>query len=637
MNSLNNNKITLTLDGWIKEFLIKQKEGLTGNIENALEPYISYSWDKYPLDEINKMDPLWKWVPFEQTAYWLDGAATLAKLLNDKDLYDKTSKIIYNVITNADEDGYLGPSFLKEANRCNRWPFAVFARACIATYYHNQDINIIKALEKHYLSCKVFYFKGRNVVNIETMLLVYEITKNKELLNLAIETYKLYQEDTNKDPTYCSNHTLASSLNSKEKPYEHGVTYNEIAKLGAILYIYTNNKEYLLPTINAYKKLCKYHLLPDGLHSSNEYLNGKDSTQTHETCNVSDFTWSLLYLLKATKNGKYADLIENCIYNAGIGSVMEDFKALQYFSVVNQVVLTKQSNHGFYRKGSDWMCYKPGHETQCCAGNVNRFFPNFISNMYMQNKDDIYAIFYGKNKAEFTIKKQLVVINEDSDYPFDDTISFKFSSNKNIEFNLHLRIPTWSKDFKVYVNDKQIINIKKVKGFIKLKCNSNDSIKLFIPSNIEVKEYNHTGVIVKKGAILYALGMKGNRKAISYSSYPMYEITPNDSFNYGINIENAMPKYIKTNSNNNPFDFDSVYSKIEINAYQIPSFKIINKEKIMTTNSAFNKPKFILHGNFNFTPKVKSYKSEGLKAKRIVLYPFASCKLRLGILPKIIK
>ena len=80
MNSLSNSNIELTLNGWIKEFLTKQKEGLTGHIENALEPYVSYSWDKYPKDEIDKMDPLWKWVPFEQTAYWLDGAITLAKL-----------------------------------------------------------------------------------------------------------------------------------------------------------------------------------------------------------------------------------------------------------------------------------------------------------------------------------------------------------------------------------------------------------------------------------------------------------------------------------------------------------------------------------------------------------------------------
>lgn len=636
MSVLCNYNIKLTLNGWIKDFLIKQKEGLTGHIENALEPYVSYSWDKFPKEEIDKMDPLWKWVPFEQTAYWLDGAITLAKLLNDKRLYDKTSKIVYNVINNADKDGYLGPIFLKEVGKCNRWPFVVFARACIALYHNNHDINIINALQRHYLSCKVSYFNGRNVVNIETMLLVYEITKNKELLNLAINTYNLYQNDTNKDPTYCSNYTLASSFNDNKKPIEHGVTYNEIAKLGAILYIYTNNKNYLKPTINAYKKVCKYHLLPDGLHSSNEYLSGNSASQTHETCNVSDFTWSLIYLLKATKNGKYADLIENCIYNAGIGSVTEDFKALQYFSGVNQLILTKHSNHNFYRKGSDWMCYKPGHETQCCAGNVNRFFPNFISNMYMQNKNDIYTIFYGSNTAELLINNQVVICNQISNYPFDDYVLLEFASSINTKFNLFLRIPSWAKYYKVYINGKEI-NAKKRKGFIKLSCYSNDSIKLYMPSEIEVKEYNHTGVIVKKGAILYTLGMKGKRKKLPYSNYSMYEMTPSEPFNYGINILNANPKHIKGIENNNPFNLDSVYSKIEIIAYKIPSFKIINKNKVLTTNNAFNKPRFIIHGDFSFTPKIKAYKIDNLKPERITLCPFASCKLRLGIFPKIIK
>lgn len=468
------------------------------------------------------------------------------------------------------------------------------------------------------------------------MLLVYEITKNKMLLDLAIKTYDLYQEDENKDPSYCSNYTLAKQLLDNNKPIEHGVTYNEIAKLGAILYIYTKDKKYLYPSINAYKKICKYHLLPDGLHSSNEYLNGKRHFQTHETCNVSDFTWSLLYLLKATKNAKYGDLIENCIYNAGIGSVLEDFKAFQYFSGINQIILEKHSNHNFYRKGSDWMCYKPGHETQCCAGNVNRFFPNFVANMYLSDKNNLYAIFYGSSKIELNIKNNLLKCKQISNYPFDDYINFSFSSQESFDFNFYLRIPSWAKKYKVFYNEKEL-NIKKYKGFVKIKCNSKANIKLYLPSKIQVEDYNNTGIIVKKGPILYALGMKGNRKKMPYSNYPMYEITPNKDFNYGIDIKKANPQLKIINKIGNPFDLNSVYYAIEITAYKINNFDIIRKNKIFTTNNAFNKPKFVMHGKFSFTPYIKKYELKDVKEKRILLYPYGACKLRLGILPKVVK
>ncbi|MCI5744732.1 MAG: glycoside hydrolase family 127 protein [Erysipelotrichaceae bacterium] len=636
MNYLVNDNIKIKPEGFIKKFLLKQKNGLTGHIENALEPYISYSWNKYPENEINQMDPLWKWVPFEQTAYYLDGAISLARLLSDKNLYEKTSKIIYDVINNADDDGYLGPLFLKDEKKTNRWPFVVFARACMSLYYTNHDYKIIEALQRHYLSSKATYFKGRNIVNIETMLLVYSVSKNKQLLDLAILSYDLFQRDLNKDIDYCSHYTLASELSDNIKPFEHGVTYNEIAKLGAILYIYTNDKKYLNPTINAYKKIIKYHMLPDGLHSSNEYFHGKKASQTHETCNVSDYTWSLLYLLKACKDGKYADLIENCIYNAGIGSVLENFKALQYFSGVNQIILEKNSNHNFYRKGRDWMCYKPGHETQCCAGNVNRFFVNFVSNMYLTDNDGIYAIFYGSNTSYFTLNNQKITIKQESNYPFDDYINFSFKSKNITNFNLYLRIPSWSKHYKVYKNDIEI-KTRKIKGFVKINVNSNDIIKLYIPSDIEIKTYNKTGVIVKKGAILYALGMKGHRKKLPYSAYPMYEITPDKDFNYGININEANPSFKIINNSNDPFNLDSVNAIISIDAYKINDMKIIHKNKIFSTNDAFNKNRFVLKGNFSFTPNVQTYKQNDLIKERITLYPFGACKLRIAIFPKVIK
>lgn len=47
-------------------------DGLTGNMENAGEPYKSFSWMKWDENELNKNDDIWKWVPFEQTAYWFD-------------------------------------------------------------------------------------------------------------------------------------------------------------------------------------------------------------------------------------------------------------------------------------------------------------------------------------------------------------------------------------------------------------------------------------------------------------------------------------------------------------------------------------------------------------------------------------
>ncbi len=623
-------------DGWLKDFLNLQNNGLTGNIEKTGEPFKSFSWNIFDEEALNKMDPLWKWVPFEQTAYHLDGATTLGRLLDDKNLKEKTSKIIYDVFDNIDKDGYIGPSFLKDPKKTNRWPHTVFFRAVFSKYYENHDIELIKKIENHYLNNRVDYSEGRNVTNIEIMLLVYGITKNKELLDYAIKTYEDFQK-RKKDPEYVNEHNLEINMLNNTVPYEHGVTYNEIAKLGSIIYMYTGNKKYLKPSINAYKKLEKYHLLPDGCVSSNEFLRGKKPNETHETCDISDYTWSLGYLLKATKDGKYADLIEKCIYNAGIGAVLEDFKALQYFSGVNQIVLDNSSNHNYYRRGQDWMQYKPGHVTQCCQGNVNRFFPNFVSRMWMSHNKTIYSIFYGSSLSEIKFGNKKLVIKEETDYPFNEEINYSFSGTYDNFFNLGLRIPSYSNGYKLYINgETKNYDIKK--GFIVIdNLNKNDVVKLVLNSKIEVSVYERNGVIVEKGPLLYSLGEKGKRNKyfIEEYGYPIYNIYSSIPWNYGINLEEVNPKLINLNSNGYKWDLDNIPLAIEIEAHKIYSLKEIRKRIVPTSTNEFKKETERIRGHFRFTPNIKTY-SNGYGAKEVIrLYPYGACKIRMSVLPRI--
>ena len=104
----------------------------------------------------------------------------------------------------------------------------------------------------------------------------------------------------------------------------------------------------------------------------------------HETCDITDHTWALAYLLQATGDARYADRIEQVIFNALPGSITKDFHALQYFSCPNQVIATSTSNHNLFMRGLNWMSYRPDHEVQCCPGNLHRAMPNFVSKMWMR-------------------------------------------------------------------------------------------------------------------------------------------------------------------------------------------------------------------------------------------------------------
>ena len=72
------------------------------------------------------------------------------------------------------------------------------------------------------------------------------------------------------------------------------------------------------------------------------------------------------------------------MFNAGIGAVTKDFRAEQYFSAPNQFIATMTSNHLGYNDAR--MAFLPGHDTECCTGNVNRFMPYYIEQMWLRTE-----------------------------------------------------------------------------------------------------------------------------------------------------------------------------------------------------------------------------------------------------------
>ena len=115
--------------------------------------------------------------------------------------------------------------------------------------------------------------------------------------------------------------------------------------------------------------------------------------------------------------------------------ITDDFKALQYLSCVNQLVLDNRSNHNLYWKGEKWMSYRPRPAVACCTGNVNRFMPNYILHAFKENNNEVVAKLYGP----MVFETQGIKIEENTNYPFDDRIDFSIIAQRNFVFKM--RIP----------------------------------------------------------------------------------------------------------------------------------------------------------------------------------------------------
>lgn len=105
-------------------------------------------------------------------------------------------------------------------------------------------------------------------------------------------------------------------------------------------------------------------------------------------------------MLMATGDVKWADKMESAVYNAALGAINKDFKALQYFSSPNQLLATEKSSMAPYgEEGLSRQAYRPGFDVECCSGNVHRMFPNYISRMWMNGDEhEIVAALYGPSE-----------------------------------------------------------------------------------------------------------------------------------------------------------------------------------------------------------------------------------------------
>ncbi|MCF0197686.1 MAG: glycoside hydrolase family 127 protein, partial [Bacteroidaceae bacterium] len=318
----------ITPTGWLREFLVRQRSGMTGHPEALAYPYNTCLWaGEIPRNSDYGQD----WWRYEQTAYYTDGLLRLGYLLRDEQMIKTGQDGIAYTLQHAQTNGRLGNDKITSL-----WPMVVFARAMRAAYEHDGDKTILTALQKHFNSLTTTDLVNgrRHILNIEGMLWLHGVNGNKTLLTRAEEAYNKGGFELD-----------AKQAGSDEKLHIHGVTYSEMLKVPLLLYAYTGKQQYLDLAMNCERKLERDHLLPDGVPTSAEYTEGDDIDIAHETCDIVDYTWSLGYFLTVTGEAEWADRIEQAMFNAAEGCITKDFRSLQYFSSLNQIACTGQSDN----------------------------------------------------------------------------------------------------------------------------------------------------------------------------------------------------------------------------------------------------------------------------------------------------
>ncbi len=621
-------------EGWLRAYLEKQAAQLGSKLPEVSWPFTAAYWEEEQEGE--------SWWPWEQKAYWVDGATRLAVVLQDEKLLAQATRPIEYTLAHLGDNGYLGPDFFEEPKGdFHRWPQNLFLRGMSAAYdgehsHQNANRRIVDAIKNHYLADPASYgAPSRNVTNLENMLWCYERTGDAKLLALAETSWRGFMAvgaDTEHGDLSALRVFAATPINA------HGVTYAETAKQPAILYMYTGKQDYLKFALAAQRRIFDHHMLIDGIPSTSEFFRTVTSLDSHETCDIADHTWSWGYMLLATGDGVWGDRVERACFNAAPGAIKNDWKALQYFSCPNQFLAMLDSDHNVMAHGSRMMAYQPnpGQRTACCGGNVHRIFPNYVIRMWMKSNDGgLVASLYGPSKLKTTVgaDKQPIEIVQTTNYPFGERIRFEIHTDRPVSFPLSLRIPGWCVAPKLAVNGAAVDATRSPNGFVVLNRSfkSGDTITLDLSMKLAITRWPQNGVGVERGPLVYSFPIaekwttKVERK-FSTVEFPSWEATPAGPWNYGLALD-ASKLESQVEITKKAASADAVLDPWE----NPPITLAVHAKKIEGWELQSNPDK----PDQKFTPSLPDMSTCKVsdRMERVALVPYGSTQLRLTIFP----
>jgi uncharacterized protein len=586
--------------GWLLAQLQTMRDGSTGRLDEL--------HDKIKIDN--------GWLGFrgdgwEETPYWLDGAVPLAYLVDDAKLKTKVMRYINWTLNNQRPSGYFGPITKQELEKgieitpdnCaageDWWPKMIMLKVLKQHFEATNDPRVIPFMRKFFAyqaaaleNCPLGkwteWAASRGTDNAMLALWLFSKTRDKKLLDLAakIESQSFQWSEWlgNRDWVMWA----AANQTGELWMRRHAVNVGMALKAPAVNYVRTSNPKYLVALKTGWNDLMKLHGLPMGIFSGDEDLHGNAPTQGIELCSIVESMFSLEHIISVTGDIQYMDALERMAFNALPAQTTDAFNEKQYFQIANQVQISKgvfDFSLPFDRQMNNVLGLRSGYT--CCTSNMHQGWTKFASHLWYQTEDDgIAALAYSPSvvTAPLGLSKTDVTIHENTNYPFDDQISFEIRTAKALEFPLKLRIPSWCTEAVVMLNGKphsthrggQVISIKRV-------WENLDKLTLQLPMQVRTSSWGRNSRAIERGPLVYALKI-GERweKGNDEKEGDYFSVYPTEDWNYGLiqdivkdparNLEVRIKPFPKT------FKWNLEHAPIEIvsSAKKIPGWKAVD-------------------------------------------------------------
>lgn len=613
-------------EGWLRQYLEQQREGLTGHL-GEISAWLEKNNNAWL---VNGGDHGWEEVP-----YWLKGYGNLAYILGDEKMIAETKTWIEGAFASRQKDGYFGPMNEHNGKR-ELWAHMIMLW-CLQSYYeYSNDQRVIELMTDYFhwqltvpddKFLEDYWENSRGGDNMVSVIWLYNRTGDKELLKLIEKIHR----------------NTANWTNPAALPNWHNVNIAQCFREPATYYMLTGDSTQLQASYNVQELIRRtFGQVPGGMFGADENarIGYIDPRQGVETCGIVEQMASDEIMLCLTGDPMWADHCEDVAFNTFPAAVTPDFRALRYITSPNHVVSDSKNHHPGIDNSGPFLSMNP-FSSRCCQHNHAQGWPYYAEHLVLATTDGgVATALYAACQATVKVGNgKEIRLHEQTNYPFEEAVSFTVESGEDVNFPFYLRIPTWADRATVKVNGKNVSVKAEAGKYVRLEriWKNGDKISLNFPMELSMRTWqaNRNSVSVNYGPLTLSLKIKERyerkdsrataigdskwQKGADASAWPTYEIYPDSPWNYALVLDKKNPlKDLKVvrktiSADKFPFTLENVPLEVKAVGRRIPSWKI---------------DEYDLCG---VLPPENAYKGE---EEEITLVPMGAARLRISAFPR---
>jgi hypothetical protein len=403
----------------------------------------------------------------------------------------------------------------------------------------------------------------------------------------------------------------------------HGVNVAMGLKMALLQAYFSGDPDPKELLLRAIANLQVFHGTANGMFNCSEHLAGNDPTQGVELCTIVEYLYSLELMLPWFDGTEIGDILETVAYNALPASMTADMSGHQYLQQVNQIMCT-EAERPWYNNNPDSNIFGLEPHFGCCTANLHQGWPKLVSSCWMRlNDNGVVAAVFAPCAFDFvTANGKKCTIQELTNYPFDEKISFVFSCDDNVDFLFMLRIPSWCDAAEIILPGGEKMNPAAGQYFEAGRhWHNGDTVEVRLPFTLRTTYWQNNSVSLSYGPLVLSLKMDEVwTKTRGEDPFPYWEVRSPSPWNYALILDKSgIPCFRVINNSiaEQPFSAENPPFVIEVPAKRIPEWKEQN-------NSAGVLP-----------PSPVSAKLCSGEVETIKLIPYGAAKLRITQFPYI--